>query len=802
TNTYSAQFGGNGAVVNAITKSGTNALHGSAYEFLRNSVLDARNFFDAQKPPFRRNQFGGSLGGPIKKDKLFFFVNYEGLQQLLGESRVAFVPDASVRAGAAPNIAPTLALYPLPTTEIGGGIGTLVTSANELAHENYLLARGDWTISANNSLFMRYVSDRADFTQPFSGSTIPLWPELDLSRNQYGTVEDRWTLSPSMVNIARVSLVRPTESAAITNSLPQLDFFPGSGRENGTVAVSGLSTIGATTTLPFNLVQNRFTYADEMYWTHGAHTVAFGVSITRTQNNVFAPFEIGGTYTFNSLQDFLNGNAYTLVGALPSAGDATRDFRELLFAPYFNDQWKVLPNLTLNLGLRYQPTTNPVGVRHEVTALTDAPYGTGFVDVKNAFANNPSLGNWDPRVGFSWSPFKDNKTVVRGGFGIFHDLIVARAYVTAYVLSPPDTLGLQTHPPYPAAFSGGGAALPPSEVEAIDYQTKNTPYMMQYNFNIQRDLGQNTILTLGYVGSRGVHLFAMRDVNAPVPTIDPDGVYHFASVVDGALVSNPRVNPAFGEIASRAPVGDSNYNSFQLNLNRQLTKNLQAQISYAWAKSIDDNSISFGLEGGGAPQNFSNPFNAAYDRGRSSFDLTHSFRASSVYMLPLHGNQLLEGWQLSGIFSATSGFPFTAYTGFDQTGLLGGGTPRPNLNAGCVNPIIGQPGAWYNPACFSLQAPGTLGNLGRDSLVGPDLFDLDFAVMKDTAIRKISDQFHVQFRAEAFNLMNHPNFGLPNQNVFTQTTAGNGKINPQAGKITTTIPNNQREIQFAVKVVF
>jgi hypothetical protein len=225
---------------------------------------------------------------------------------------------------------------------------------------------------------------------------------------------------------------------------------------------------------------------------------------------------------------------------------------------------------------------------------------------------------------------------------MFHDVIVARAYVTAYVLSPPYTLGLQVAPPYPAAFSGGGAALPPSEFEAIDYQTRNTPYMMQYNFNIQRDLGSNTILTLGYVGSRGVHLFAMRDVNAPQPVIDASGVYHFASIVNGAMVSNPRVNPAFGQISSRAPIGDSHYNSLQVNLNRQITHNLQAQLSYTYAKSIDDNSISFGLEGGGAPQNFSNPFNAAYDRGRSTFDLTHSFRASSVYMLPFHGNLLAE----------------------------------------------------------------------------------------------------------------------------------------------------------------
>ena len=261
TNTYSAQFGGSGSVINAVTRSGTNSFHGSAYEFLRNSALDARNFFDPQNiAPFRRNQFGGTFGGPIKKNKMFFFVNYEGLRQLLGETQVAFVPDANAHqgllpcasapgapcganglanVGVSPNVASTLALFPIPTNEIGGGIGSLTEVASQIGHENYLLARFDYSISTNDSLFMRYVRDTANLVEPFSGSSIPLWPETDVTANHYATIEERHIISPTLINIARISFIRPEDSAAATATLAPLEYFPG--RENGRVTIGAAS---------------------------------------------------------------------------------------------------------------------------------------------------------------------------------------------------------------------------------------------------------------------------------------------------------------------------------------------------------------------------------------------------------------------------------------------------------------------------------------------------------------------------------------------------------------------------------
>ncbi|MGA2213694.1 MAG: carboxypeptidase regulatory-like domain-containing protein, partial [Bryobacteraceae bacterium] len=333
TNTYSAQFGGNGAVINAVTRSGTNSFHGSAYEFLRNSSLDARNFFDPQSiAPFRRNQFGGTVGGPIKKDKMFFFVNYEGLRQLLGETQIAFVPDANAHqgllpcaaapgspcganglanVGVAPNVASTLALYPVPTNTIGGGIGSLTEVASQIGHENYLLARFDYTISASDSLFMRYVRDTANLQEPFSGSPVPLWSETDITANHYATIEERHIISPTLINIARVSFIRPSDTGGPTSTLAPLQYFPG--RENGEVSFgsgfgsASLSSIGDNQLLPFGLPENKFFYGDDVFWTKGAHSIKFGMEVERVDSNTYAPFLEGGSWTFPSLQAFLQG---------------------------------------------------------------------------------------------------------------------------------------------------------------------------------------------------------------------------------------------------------------------------------------------------------------------------------------------------------------------------------------------------------------------------------------------------------------------------------------------------------------
>jgi hypothetical protein len=806
--------------VNAVSKSGTNAIHGSAYDFLRNSDLDARGFFDLKSPPpFRRNQFGGSVGGPIKKDKVFYFFNYEGIRQLLGQSKVGIVPDAAAHAGFVngvnvgvnPGVASTLALYPVATTELNngiGGIGTYTSVASQTANENYVLGRIDFNLSPMDSLFLRYERDYAQLVEPFSGSNVlPFWPETDLTKNNYGTIQERHIFSANLINILRVSFIRPNELAAATGSTAALTFFPG--RENGTVNPgSGISTIGTNQLLPFGLPQDRWIEGDDILLNKGHHNIAMGMEIQRWDNNTYAPFEVGGVWTFNSLSSFLQGSAQQVVSALPGFTDATRDSREIYLSPYIQDDWKVSSRLTVNLGLRYEWVSNPVFVKHQAEALPGAPYGT-FVPVKHAFASNPSNYNFNPRAGIAYDLFGDHKTALRVGAGMFHDTLNSRYYMPGYWLNPPYSLGLEIGAQYPNAFVGGVVPAAISQAEGVSYGTNTSPYMIQYNANIERQFGAN-LISIGYVGSKGVHLVLMRDFNAPVPTIGADGRQVFASLAPGTttIVPNTRFNPTYSSLAERYPGGYSNFNSLQVSLSRHLSRGIQTQISYTYSRSLDDGSESYGLEGTGpngisaTAQNIENPFNANQDYGLSSFSRAHSLRASAVFQLPgFNHNRYIGGWQLSTILSAVSGAPFTVNDGYSVSTL----GERPNVIAGCT-PIVGQINEWYNPGCFSLPAVGELGNLGRDSLIGPNLINLDAALMKEFGVRRVSEDFRVQFRAEFFNITNHPNFNIPVNNNFTAAPVGSSSlanISSAAGVITALAPGTtSRQIQFALKVLF
>jgi hypothetical protein len=822
TNTYSAQFGGNGAVVNAVTKSGTNAFHGSAYEFLRNSALDARNFFDTSNPgggppEFRRNQYGGSLGGPLKKDKIFFFVNYEGLRQSQGVSQVATVPDANAHmgilpsgfVGVSPAVASTLALYPLPTSEVLSatgqptGTGQLTEVANQIGHEDYILGRVDYIISEKDSVFMRYVSDRANYANPFGGSPVPLWAETDITRNQYATAEWKRVVTPSLVNLARISFVRAVEAQGLNSNTPALNFF--SGRTvPGTVGIGGLTSIGGNGFLPDNFYTNKISEGDDVLWTHGSHSIKFGVTVDRIQDNTSQSLFLGGNWSFASLSSFLAGRATTLLGPPLGESDGYKDFRSLFITPYFQDDWKVTSKLTINLGLRYDWEGNPTEVNHEMTTLINAPFGK-YTPVTHAFASNPSTKNFDPRIGLAYDPFSDHKTSIRAGFGIFHDVILARLYAGNYWLNPPYSINVQIQPTYPTPFAVGGLIPPPtvSEMEGVDYHFGTTPYVMQYNFNIQRELWGGNVLTVGYVGSEGVHLVEAYDSNAPIPQIGPDGQQIFGVFAPPTARSGPsinplpRQNPAYSYISLKEPWGHSNYNSLQAGLHRRFSHGLQTQISYTWSKSMDNGSTSSSLEGAG--QDISDPYNAARDRGPSEFNRTQSFVGSAVYALPFHGNRLAEGWQLSGVVTAVTGAPFSVVTGYDQTGIMGLSIRRPNLVAGCSpNPVVGNVNEWFNAACFSAPPAGELGNLGRDTLQGPGFWNFDFAVMKNT---RVTERLTAQLRVEAFNIFNHPDFALPNASLFTLSATGTGIPNPLAGQITNTV-NAPRQIQFALKFLF
>jgi len=866
TNTYSTQFGGNGAVINASSRPGTNGFHGSAYEFLRNDKLEDRNFFDLQSgaPPFHQNQFGGSIGGPIRKDRIFFFANYEGLRKSQVTSAIATVPDACAHqflttanaqgacGAAVPQagtpfgtnpavqtaIRNTMALWPMPNynqelvsaTGAPSQTGQAVVLDPLRGHENYVLGRIDYNISAKDALFVRYVLDYAqrDFT-----TGIPLWPELDTTRDHFATIEERRIVSAKLVNVFHIGFARTWEDANVYGSptvangvvsrgtiassgTHPLQFFgPAAGREDGTIAsFSGLSAIGASTTLPFYLVPNKFSYGDDVIWTSGAHSIKAGGTITRNRENTWAPFVVGGNWTFPNMTAFLTGAASQVQGQVsdvqnPTA-DATKDYRYWLFSPYIEDEWKATRTLTLTAGLRYSPTTMIGEVRHQMYNLIN-PFVPGgqFVPVKTESASNPSLRNWDPRVGLAWDPFADHKTAIRASFGMFHNVLYSRDL--NYWLQPPFLTATQTSAQgllYPALFSNLGPGsntvnVPTNGTLSITngdyYGVHSTPYQMQWNFNIQRELLPNTVLTVGYVGSHNLHMFIQRDFNYPQPCLAAGTgcFYNGAPTFSNASgVPNPRLDPQYNSLQLADNLADSHYDALQTSFDHRFSHGWQMQVSYTFSKSIDNGSGTYGLDGGGIA---SNPFNMAFDRGLSNFNRKDNFRVSGIYSVPVRVNGfaggLVNGWQVIGVFSYLSGAPANATSAANRvfTGT-GSNAGRPNAVAGCdLYSGFQTLNSWFNTGCFALQPLGTYGNAGRDTIIGPNLWNLDNSLTKDFRVKEAAT---IQFRAEAFNIVNHPSFQNPNTTIFAGTA-----LNGSAGKITAT--NSQpRQIQLALKVLF
>jgi hypothetical protein len=902
TNTYSAQFGGNGAVINASSRSGTNAFHGSAYEFLRNNKMESRNFFDVTTPAFRQNQFGGSLGGAIKKDKLFFFGNYEGLRRHQDISNIVFVPDAcmhnAVVSGAAstagcavnattstnPAVAAAvrniMALYPLPNyvAALGNGTGEAAVIDPNSGKQNYILGRIDYNVSEKSSIFFRYALDRAD--RDFV-TNIPYWPEYDRTRDHFIQVEERQIINAKLVNLAHIGFSRTYEDAYVYGSpvvnggvasvgsiltpvtssgqlaggvapgtaglspgVHPLQFFnttnpaspqyavttAGQGvlREDGSIAGgSGLTTMSASNTLPFYLVPNKFQIGDDVIWTAGAHSIKIGGTVQRLRENTWAPFVVGPQWTFANISSFVAGSAATLNGQVSDsqnpAADSTKDYRYWVFTPYIDDQWKATSKLTVNVGVRYSPTSMISSVRHQQFNLLNAPYGT-FVPVTQSTANNPSFRNWDPRIGLAYDPFSDHKTSIRASFGVFHNVLFSRD--TNHWLQPPFLSATQAAPnisfptPYTNLPVATGTVIPTNGsltcTNCDYYGLDTTPYQMQWNFNIQREIMPSTVLTVGYIGSHNLHLNAQKDFNYPVPVIGPSGLPTFG-VFNGtnAVVANPRLNPAYGYLQMIDALGTSHYNALQASLNRRFSNSLQYQISYTWSKSIDNASGSYGLDGGGAVYN---PTNVSADTGLSNFNRANNFRVSAIYALPSKAKgilgQVINGWQVTGIYTYLSGAPFSVGTIANRVdNATGANASRPNAVAGC-DLYTGYKTLtdWFNPNCFTPEPVGTYGNAGRDTIIGPNLWGLDDSLTKNWKVTKISEQFTIQFRAEAFNILNHPTFQNPAAGqaaVFNAALSAAVATNPLAGvsanssvgKITAT-NSSPRQVQLALKITF
>jgi outer membrane receptor protein involved in Fe transport len=821
TGTYGAQYGGNGGAVIAVTRSGTNEVHGSVYEFFRNSDLDSRGFFDAgSPPPFRRNQFGGTLGGPIKKNKLFFFINYEGIRQVLDTTYVNFVPSATLRQGiyngqqytVNPASQAMLNLYPLPNAPDNANIGIYKFVGPQITPEDFGVARIDYNISDKDSFFARY---QADFGTRTTTAGLGLWPTDDLTHNQFFTVGEHHIFSPSLINEFDASFSRPITSEVQPAQHAPLQIFTPA-REDAYISLpGGLTPLGASFINPFQYIENKFTERDDLKWIKGAHTISIGGSFRREQLNVSAYTYWNGFYAFTSIPNFYAGNPASFTGAPNGGTDTYRGARDIRFTPYIQDDWKVSDRLTLNVGLRYDWESNPIEIHNNFFNAVGPPFGAGFQNVPHAFASNPSNKNFDPRIGVAWDVFGNHKTAVRAGFGIFHDTFQTYTFMSAYLTNPPYLTENQVFtggdPNWPTPFVGGGTPLL-SNTNGTYYGINTTPYSLEYTATIQQQLPGNTLMTVGYQGTRGVHLLAFHDFNGPVPTVT-NGVYDFVHPnASGALVANPSPDPSFGSLDMLDTTSYSAYNALQLGISHRTSSNLVFQFSYTYSHCIDDSFAYAGLGANNVTSANTNPYSWSLDKGNCSFDLRHNISANAVYILPFKGSRWVEGWQITGVEAWHTGVPFSLGEGAQPYLNNNFDNPRPNFSPsapGCNNDVYANQNVhlWYNPACFTASTYGTLGNLGRNNLVGPGYVETDLGVMKET---RITERVSLQFRAELFNLFNHPNFNIPATAVFTAGSAATNYASTAvgtAGQITSLVgsgglSNVARQTQFSLKLLF
>jgi hypothetical protein len=825
TNTYTAQYGGNGAVVNAAIRSGTNSYHGSAYEFARNSAMDARNYFDPSSGalPFNRNQFGATFGGPVKKNKTFFFGNYEGLWQSLTVPVTTIVPDQNFRSGMLPcaqafgvtcdpttglanvgvnpSIASYLSTYPSPNgSELGNGSALNTTGLSQPLHENYGVVRVDHNLSSSDSLFGSYEFDAAKLT----ALPNPVITDDDTQRNQYLTFEERKVISPSILNVGHFSYVRSNIDVQTRNN-PNLLVVPDSGIQ-GTIADLGLNSIGGNDTAK-ELV-NRFTFRDQLSWIKGRHSLQLGMEVVRHYVHAGIPIVNGGNVVYlplgpeSAFQAFLQNQPFVFVGVPTNANNSTRDMRHTNLSPYIHDKFQVNRRFVLNLGLRYDFETNPVEKHNLLYNLINPATDTGFTHVPHAFAHNITKWNFEPRVGFAWDVFGNGKTAVRGGFGAFADMPLEMQVIIAYLFNPPIYNVTEIlFPTIPDPFGSGTTVGLPGGGQQTSYNPKVNDYIMEYNLNVQQEVFPHTVMTLGYVGSRANHLFIGQETNPCLPTqVLPDGTI-FRDPTQPCTPTNPNLS----NIVDRFAVGTSNYNSLQVALDRGFGKNIQFRTAYTYSKCLDYGSYytgndSIGPNGQTAGLQAGNLANTKrnIDYGPCDFDLRHNWTSNVILRLPFHGNRLKEGWQLSLITAVHSGTPYSVYDGIDQANVGAGGAAanaeRPDLVSGkSSNPTgirktsLGVFG--FDPTAFQLQTPGFFGNLGRNTLVAPGVRDIDFSLAKDT---KITERTSAQLRLDIFNLANHANFGFPNASLAAGAAAG---------QITNTATTS-RQLQLSAKFVF
>ena len=871
-----------GGVVSAVTREGTNRFHGSGYEFIRNSALDAKNYFSTGPAPFKRNQFGGTLGGPIRKDKAFFFFNYEGLRQNRTTATIDTVPSPNAAAGwlqctqtttasnkscltgiggtlepaggiglqlfaIDPNVAPYLGLFPAPNAGVSGDTGTWTFDSAAISKEDLYTGRVDYTFSPKDAIHATALNDASTDSQPDGFNFVVTG--LDITRRVYSVQEQR-VISPSMVNFAHAGYaytfsVAPASSTPInplaTNT--NLGFVPGA--NVGEIQVGGLSTFfgGVNAEGIYAWHYHSYQAGDDFYWTKGAHSIQAGVSYERIQSN-----DVGnvtnGYFVFPSFQSFITNAPTSFTSNIPGHSIPIY-LRQNVFGGYLMDTYHMRKNLTLTVGARYEPIT-PVGEKYGHLGVMLTPTDSAPT-VVNQIYQNPSLRNISPRVGVVWDPFGAGKTSVRAAFGVYDTLPLTYLFTLNTVSTAPFGSTANLSPAPTGSFGAYAtnqsnpklaynlAIANPTNKVAYVQQNFGRPYLEQYIFNIQQELLTGLSLEVGYTGSHGIRQpLKSNDGNI----VEPLPASTFQNMVWPALVptttskgttystSGTKLNPAVGAEDTTVFNESTTYNALNVAL-RGSGRAYRLGISYTWSKSLDESSSSNG------GTNFSNSLIAPFPnyigrfKGPSDFNVAQNAVVNGLYS-PRGLNtqneflkQASSGYQLGGIVRVATGLPFTPLISGDPLGLSSANTfsfPDRLYGPGCSgNPTQMSHKNDYqflNRNCFAYPMPtpgpnGTyfprLGNLARNSIYGPGITTLDISAVKNTAVPKFGELARIEFRAEAFNVLDHPNFSVParaNSVVYKAST--NPAVAGAASNLQqlTTTSTTERQIQFGLKLVF
>ena len=807
TSPFSAEYGrAAGAVVTAVSKSGSNDLHGSAFEFLRNSALDAKNFFnrpDEKIPPLRKNQFGGLLSGPLRRDHVFFLGTYEGIRETLSRTDrpVTLTPEA--RQGrlpgreipVAPQVRPYLELYPLPNgRDFGDGTAEYIWESVTPTREDYWTAKLDANLSDRLRFWSRYTFDDAD---TWSSEPFGIWRFGSDSRYQFLHTEMQYLHSPNTIHSLRASFsrVRNSDTGQLLKNLPpSLSFVEG--QPLGSIQVVGLADLGGLPARlrPRHYVLNDYGLHHDVTHVRGPHTVRLGGGYNRVQYNQVSVSTAIGHYRFNSVTDFLQARPRAGELALPES-DPVRGWRQRQFFAFAQEELRARRGVSITLGVRYETYTTPTEVNGKVSALRD-PLRDQAVTVGEPLFENPARKNFAPRAAVAWDVTGSGRTVLRAGAGIFFDLIGSRELIFVGTYMPPFAARVYpNNPGFPNLLETARGIKPGLYPDGFDYSPQQ-PYVAQWQLAVQRQMGAAAVISLGYAGSRGVHLVGqLGNMNPPRPEVLPDGRLFFPEEAS-------RLNPAFEQIGMRRTQFNSFYHGLLAAVQKTWRGRLRLQGKYSWSKSIDETS-SAAYDDFASRDRVPTMFNYRMNRGLSEFDLRHAFAANFSWQLwrpsSTRAGRFLGGWEVHGLAQAQTGHAFNPRVGFDRARLRPTSAdigqrpdfvPQPGASV-----ILGDPQRWFDPSFFALPDAGFYGTLGRNTLSGPGLATVDLALHK---VLRQSERSSLRLRMEVFNVANHPNFQVPSgQDLFNSSL----QRLATAGRITATTTTS-RQIQLALKWAF